>query len=200
MLRVSLYVISVLFCYTFLCVCLLMPCGHLLGKGWPLGFRLWCLIVKFSLSVWCGAWMYRFLIFALFVNSLPPGKFFMYFCRLLIVFQNQLFWKNLLGISSEYQTEWIQVRPDILLGLIWVQTVCKSYQQTTLEDKELKDLRYQMYLNRTWYFLLVQLPCSHTMKAFFCIDHTAGKDTFENNKKKAEQQHGWKFFILFLNS
>ena len=27
------YVISVLFCYAFVNVCLLMPCGHLLGKG-----------------------------------------------------------------------------------------------------------------------------------------------------------------------
>ena len=46
------YVISVLFCYAFLHVCLLMPCGHLLGKGWPLGSRLWCLIVTLSLSHW----------------------------------------------------------------------------------------------------------------------------------------------------
>ena len=27
------YVISVLFCYAFVRVCLLMHCGHLLGKG-----------------------------------------------------------------------------------------------------------------------------------------------------------------------
>ena len=27
------YVISVLFCYAFMHVCLLLPCGHLLGKG-----------------------------------------------------------------------------------------------------------------------------------------------------------------------
>ena len=27
-------------------------------------------------------------------------------------------------------------RPDILLGLIWDKTVCKSYQQTTLVGKE----------------------------------------------------------------
>ena len=45
-------------------------CGHLLGKGWPLDSRLWCLIVKLSLSplvslVRCGAWLYQFLIFAL---------------------------------------------------------------------------------------------------------------------------------------
>ena len=52
-------------------------------------------------------------------------------------FQNQLFWKNLSEISSECQTVWIQIRPDILSGLIWVQTVCKSYQQTTLVGKYL---------------------------------------------------------------
>ena len=41
-----------LFCfwYAFVRVCLLMPCGPLLGKGWPLGSRLYCLIVKVSLS------------------------------------------------------------------------------------------------------------------------------------------------------
>ena len=27
-------------------------CGHLLGKGWPLGSRLWCLTVSLSLSHW----------------------------------------------------------------------------------------------------------------------------------------------------
>ena len=41
------------------------------------------------------------------------------------------FFKKLSGIPSEYQTVWIQIRPDILSGLIWVQTVCKSNQQTT---------------------------------------------------------------------
>ena len=30
------YVISVLFCYAFMHVCLLMPCGHLLEKSWLL--------------------------------------------------------------------------------------------------------------------------------------------------------------------
>ena len=40
------------FCYAFVRVCLLMPCGHLLGKGWPLGSHLLCQIVKLSLSHW----------------------------------------------------------------------------------------------------------------------------------------------------
>ena len=41
-------------CFRYACmhVCLLMPCGHLLGKDWPLGSRLWCQIVKLSLSHW----------------------------------------------------------------------------------------------------------------------------------------------------
>ena len=46
------YVIAVLFCYAFMRICLLMPCGHLLGKGLPIGSRLWYLIVKLSLSNW----------------------------------------------------------------------------------------------------------------------------------------------------
>ena len=33
-------------------------------------------------------------------------------------------------------TVWIQIKPDVLSGLIWTQTICKFYQQTTLEDEE----------------------------------------------------------------
>ena len=39
-------------CYVFVCVCLYVLCGHLLGKGWPFGSRLWCLTVSLSLSHW----------------------------------------------------------------------------------------------------------------------------------------------------
>ena len=38
-----------------LCLCarlFICACGHLLGKGWPLGSRLWCLTVSLSLSHW----------------------------------------------------------------------------------------------------------------------------------------------------
>ena len=40
------------FCFAFVCVCLLMPCGHLLGKCWPLSSRLWSLIVKLLFFYW----------------------------------------------------------------------------------------------------------------------------------------------------
>ena len=36
----------------FVRVCLYVFCGHLLGKGWPLGSHLWCLTVNLSLSHW----------------------------------------------------------------------------------------------------------------------------------------------------
>ena len=39
-------------CYVFVRVCLYVLCGHLLGKGWPLGSRLWCLTLSLSLSHW----------------------------------------------------------------------------------------------------------------------------------------------------
>ena len=68
------------FCLVFVMlsrICLLMPCGHLLGMGWPHGSHLWCLIMCLSLShvvswVRCGTWLYRFLIFALFLTF--PSK------------------------------------------------------------------------------------------------------------------------------
>ena len=40
------------------------------------------------------------------------------------------------GISVECQAVWIQIMPDVLSGLIWVQIVCKCNQQTTLVSKE----------------------------------------------------------------
>ena len=39
-------------CYAFVQVCLFVPCGHLLGKGWSLDPSLWCLNVSLSLSHW----------------------------------------------------------------------------------------------------------------------------------------------------
>ena len=54
------YVISVFFCYAFMHVCLLMPCGHLLGKeliSWLSFVMSNCDVVTFPLVSWirCGA-------------------------------------------------------------------------------------------------------------------------------------------------
>ena len=77
-------------------------------------------------------------------------------------FQNQLFRKILSGIPSECQTAWIQIRPDILSDLIWVQNVCKSYQQTITVGKELSN-RQQLTAKNCPYLTLIAsisiLPC-----------------------------------------
>ena len=44
--------------------------------------------------------------------------------------------KILSEMPSGCETFWIQIRPDILSGLIWVLTVFKRYQQTTVVGKE----------------------------------------------------------------
>ena len=75
------------------------------------------------------------------LSSLRLGKCFIFFV-VCCFFQSQLFLKILSGIPTECQTVWIQIRPDILSGQIWVQTVCKSYQQTTLGVKECRDVVY----------------------------------------------------------
>ena len=48
-------------------------------------------------------------------------------------------------VPSECQTVWIQIRPHILSVMIFVQTVCKSYQQTTLVNKELKSRKGELF-------------------------------------------------------
>ena len=61
--------------------------------------------------------------------SASPVKFCIFLSSDL--FQNQLFRKILSGIPLECQTVWTKIRPDVLSGLVWDQTVCKGYQQTT---------------------------------------------------------------------
>ena len=54
----------------------------------------------------------------------------MLFCRLLIFFKIIFFPKNSFKITMKVSV-WIKIRSDIMSGLIWVQAVCKGYQQTT---------------------------------------------------------------------
>ena len=64
---------------------------------------------------------------------LSSAAFFFKISLLLVVAFSEM-------IFREYQLEceavWIQIMPDVLSGLIWVQIVCKGNQQTTLVSKE----------------------------------------------------------------
>ena len=80
-------------------------------------------------------------------------------------FQNYLFQKILSGTLSECQTVWIQVRTDILSVLIWVQTVCKGYQQTTkftASKERVKTTPYNLRHRKLYWSLIwiqICLPC-----------------------------------------
>ena len=104
-------VISVLFSYDLMHACLLMACGHLLGKGLPFGSRLWCLIVMLSLShCYFGLGM---VLDCIEFWSLPPFIFWMscyckcpvsvlwvwYFFIILIYFLKYHVFENIVEIS-----------------------------------------------------------------------------------------------------
>ena len=77
----------------------------------------------------------------------------MLFCRLLIFFKISFF-EKFFQECHQCQTVWIQIRPDILSGLIWVQTVCRGNQQMTLIDKELNTCHHMSRIRI--FFLLSQ--------------------------------------------
>ena len=47
-------------CYAYVRVCLYVPCGHLLRKGWPLGSCLWCLlwVCHFPIGILGQVWYF----------------------------------------------------------------------------------------------------------------------------------------------
>ena len=62
-------------------------------------------------------------------------------CHLLTIFKFN-FQKNLSGTQVERQTVWDQIKTDNMLVLIWAQTVCKGYQQTTKVLAAMKELMH----------------------------------------------------------
>ena len=85
-----------------------------------------------------------------YFNSLHAGKFCVCFiCHLqkknsnLTFSKKKYFWNTI-----RLQTVKTQIMPDIWSGLIWVQTVCKDYQQTTLASKELAQCFSRIFANR----------------------------------------------------
>ena len=70
------------------------------------------------------------------IESLHSLTFFMLGKFLMLLLSSADFFKIInfkkkSGTLSKCQMVWIQIRTNILLVLIWVQTVCKGYQQMT---------------------------------------------------------------------
>ena len=86
------------FCCAFVRVCSLMSCGHLLGKGWPLGSRLWCLVVKLSLShgVLCQMWC---LIVS--ISDICPLSYFGS-----VITPSNCVWYHLFGVITPFESRY----------------------------------------------------------------------------------------------
>ena len=81
---------------------------------------------------------YAMLIIALNLLSTPIFTLYMHAVLSSADIKKKKTFQTILSrIPSGCQTVWIQIRPDILSGLIWVQTVCKIYLQTTPAGKGL---------------------------------------------------------------
>ena len=123
----------VCYCYAFVRVCLYVPSGHLLGKGWPLGSCLWCPTVSLSLSHWYPGFSLNVFIanikqgvgpqvFPKLVTALPlkytykalHRQWRTYFFRnkvMIIVFLKWAKWYNVIDGSGN-ENEWLD-------GLCW---------------------------------------------------------------------------------
>ena len=80
------------------------------------------------------------LSFVLSVWSLL-GNFSWFFVLCWFFFSKSTFSKILTGIPLKCQTVCIQIWPDVFFGLIWVQTVCKGYQQKIIAGSQLRAIR-----------------------------------------------------------
>ena len=73
-------------------------------------------------------------------------SFTLYYCAIFYFLDAGFF-----SIPSEWRTVWILIRPDILSGLIWVQTVCKGYQQTKKSTLAAKELNTKQLVDTTFW-------------------------------------------------
>ena len=81
-------------------------------------------------------------------------------------FQNHLFWKIISEIPS-WSNSWDPDQTDIFSGLIWDQTVCKSYQQTTLLGNELLWPAHEIMVHCIYHFCMKPVYISLTRKFGF---------------------------------
>ena len=93
-----------------------------LKQNWSCSISHIYLIRGLPYSWWMDAYIFKFCMLCNFTCLLLSADFY----------QNYPFQKILAWIPSVCQTVWNQIRPDKLSSLIWVQTVYKGYQQTTV--------------------------------------------------------------------
>ena len=116
-----------------------------------------------------------------------------FFCLL----QNITFKKK---ITPKCLTAWIQIRSDVLLGLIWVQTVCKDHQQTIKFDASKERINYKLCKRlgprsgltncQAWFGSRISTSWWYTWKSFLKkLIFKKIQQTTKNNKKSPSMQN-----------
>ena len=106
------------------------------------------------ICVRCINWSYKNFIqvrafeSSLSLNLCMLGNCSCFCCLLLTFFKVNFFKEFSSGTQSKCLTVWIQIRTDDLSGLIWVQTVCKGYQQKTKAATSKERVRTQLVCSR----------------------------------------------------
>ena len=102
------------------------------------------------------------------------GNFSCFCCRHIVcwLFSALTFQKVLSGALSECQTVWIQIRMYILSVLIWVQTVCKGYQQTTKIAANKEGVKFFFWRSITCAI------CMHEISNLICHENEASSHKF----------------------
>ena len=92
---------SVLCLLCFVRVCLYVLFGHLLGKGWPLGSRLWCLlwVCHFPIGILGQVWY--------LIVSIPDLCTITYFCSFTFILQFSDFYQWYITINMQ-STSWFK--------------------------------------------------------------------------------------------
>ena len=91
-------------------------------------------------------------------NRFAPWVIFHAFLLSAVFIQNQFFRKILSVIPSECQTVWIQIRPDILSGLIWVQTVLQRLSADNARRHRVKELIFFFLKIGIFHFMIRTYP------------------------------------------
>ena len=145
---------SVLCLLCFVCVCLYVLRGHLLGKGWPLGSRLWCLlwVCHFPIGILGQVWY--------LIVSIPDLCNLTYFDLHILLVEKVVWPVNWIGRKSSLTCEfywwkkavhlYIHIEPNSLASLTFTECRSPSVHILHIEILRSKLLLLHNSWHRTW--------------------------------------------------
>ena len=153
---------SVLCLLCFVRVCLYVLCGHLLGKGWPLGSRLWCLlwVCHFPIGILGQVWY--------LIVSIPDLCTLTYFKKTFLQMTKALRVNDQCEFSVYNQPSWFLWNKS---GFAWLKQLINSLTNYKKNDfSSLADEIVELFNNaQIWVLKLppLQWPKSSTIYSHF---------------------------------